>query len=244
MQTGICHFHIYQNISSSSIMWFYEYVWWLHSTPHDEILFSRYWWMCKRSLHEWRHMCRPSEPVRLYLWCWIWRHQLRNRYFQYLYFCHDPWRALDTGKFQVCITSQNVCTHPYWQHSFSYSQNILISFHVRISSELILNSIHWFQEGPIQWSKKLFEVIFKVWYENVWLHGVGYEGTKSETGCKAATDISICVPGVILNHWLMYCMLPVATMPFHTRVKERINTFISQILTNVQVILVWMAPRV
>ena len=47
--------------------------------------------MCKWSLYEWRHMCRSSEPVRLYLWCWIWRHPLRNRYlsqqytFSYMY---------------------------------------------------------------------------------------------------------------------------------------------------------------
>ena len=43
--------------------------------------------MCKWSLYEWRHMCRSSEPVRLYLWCWIWRHPLRNRYVsqQYTY---------------------------------------------------------------------------------------------------------------------------------------------------------------
>ena len=47
--------------------------------------------MCKWSLYEWRHMCRSSEPVRLYLWCWIWRHPLRNRYlsqqytFSYIY---------------------------------------------------------------------------------------------------------------------------------------------------------------
>ena len=43
--------------------------------------------MCKWSLYEWRHMCRSSEPVRLYLWCWIWRHPLWNRYLsqQYTY---------------------------------------------------------------------------------------------------------------------------------------------------------------
>ena len=43
--------------------------------------------MCKWSLYEWRHLCRSSEPVRLYLWCWIWRHPLRNRYVsqQYTY---------------------------------------------------------------------------------------------------------------------------------------------------------------
>ena len=43
--------------------------------------------MCKWSLYERRHMCRSSEPVHLYLWCWIWRHPLRNRYLsqQYTY---------------------------------------------------------------------------------------------------------------------------------------------------------------